>query len=142
MTGEARPRGRWRPALLSGLVFPGLGQLVAGHPWRALFFSGSSLALLVAVVRRVMRETQRLLPHEPEALLDPALPFRLVVEIHRANASFFFWATLGIVALWAGSIVEACLPRGRILRSPVGPAPKESDQSRHPSGPGRPGPEG
>jgi hypothetical protein len=109
MTDEARPRGRRRPALLSGLVFPGLGQLVVGHFWRALFFSGSSLALLVVVVRRVVQETHRLMPQEPEALLDPALPFRLAVEVHRANASFFLWATLGIVALWAGSVLDAWL---------------------------------
>jgi len=109
MTEGARPRGRWRPVLLSGLVFPGLGQAVTGHPWRALFFSASSLALVVAVVERVMRETQRLMPVDPEALLDPTLPFTLAVEIHRANASFFFWATLGIVALWVGAMLDALL---------------------------------
>jgi hypothetical protein len=136
MTQAAGGRGRWRPALLSGLVFPGLGQAVAGRPWRALFFSASSLALIVAVIVRVMHETQRLMPTDPEALLDPALPFTLAVEIHRANASFFFWCTLGIVALWAGSIVDA-------LRDPVGPIPKGSDQTRHPSGPpSAKGPEG
>jgi hypothetical protein len=101
--------GRWKPALLSGLVFPGLGQLAAGRPWRALFFSGASAGLLVAVVARVVRETQRLLPDDAEALLDPALPFRLTVEIHRANASFLLWATLGIVALWLGSVLDAAL---------------------------------
>ena len=99
--------GRTRAALLSGLVFPGLGQLVTGHPWRALAFGGPSAALLVAVVLRVARETERLLPPEPEALLDPALPFRLAAEIHRANASFFVWVTVGIVALWLGSIADA-----------------------------------
>jgi hypothetical protein len=137
MTEGARPRSRWRPVLLSGLVFPGLGQAVTGHPWRALFFSASSLALIAAVVIRVMRETQRLMPVDPEALFDPALPFTLAMEIHRANASFFFWATLGVVALWVGSIADACL-----LRSAVGPAPRESDQTRHPSAPRRPGAEG
>jgi hypothetical protein len=127
MTGGARPRRRWRPVLLSGLVLPGLGQLATGHPWRALFFSGSSLALIVAVIVRVARETQRLMPTDPEALLDPTLPFTLAVEIHRANASFFFWCTLGILALWVGAIVD-CMPRGI-----VGPAPRESDRNRHPS---------
>ena len=111
MKDEPRPPGPWRPVLLSGLVFPGLGQLVTGHPWRALFFSGSTVALLAAVVVRVMRETQRLLPDEAEALLDPALPFRLAAEIHRANAAFFFWATLGIVALWLGSMADASRAR-------------------------------
>lgn len=98
---------RKRAALLSGLVFPGLGQLVSGRVWRALAFCGSSLALLAWVVRRVVRETERLLPQDPEALLDPALPFRLAVEIHRANASFFLLATLALVAIWAGSIADA-----------------------------------
>jgi hypothetical protein len=105
--------------LLSGLVFPGLGQLTCGHPWRALFYGGSSVALLVAVVARVMRETQRLMPQDAEALLDPALPFQLAVEIHRQNASFFLWATLGIVALWLGSMIDAWL-----LRDPRQPGPE------------------
>ena len=102
--------GRRRAALLSALVFPGAGQLATGHPWRALAFGGPSAALLVAVVRRVMRETERLLPTDASALLDPALPFHLAVEVHRANASFFLWVTLALVALWLGSIVD-CLSR-------------------------------
>jgi hypothetical protein len=138
MTGPSPPRGRWKPALLSGLVFPGLGQMVTGHPWRALVFAASTLALVVAVVARVIRETQRLMPADPDALLDPALPFRLAVEIHRANASFLLWCTLGIVGVWAGAIADCC-----ILRSSVSPAPKELDQTRHPSRPpSARGPEG
>jgi hypothetical protein len=124
VTDEARPRRPWRPVLLSGLVFPGLGQLTCGHPWRALAFGGSSVALLVAVVARVMRETQRLMPDEAEALLDPALPFRLAAEIQRQNASFFFWATLGIVALWLGSMADAWVTsRG----TSVGPVPRDPE---------------
>ena len=112
---EAKPeaRGRSRAVLLSGVVFPGLGQLVTGHPWRALAFAGPSVALLVAVVARVVRETQRLLPRDELALLDPALPFQLVAGVHRANAAFFLWATLGIVALWLGSMLDAWFTRAR-----------------------------
>ena len=62
-------------------------------PWRALAFAGGALALLVAFARRVWLETQARLPDDPSALLDPAWPFRLADEIHRANASFFFWIT-------------------------------------------------
>lgn len=105
-------RERLRPVLLSGLVFPGLGQLVSGRPWRALFFAGTSVALLVLVVLRVIGETQRLMPVNPEALLDLTLPFRLAVEIQRDNASFFFWVTLGIVALWALSMLDAWVAAG------------------------------
>jgi hypothetical protein len=107
VTRKAVARDPWRGVLLSGLVFPGLGQWRSGHPWRALAFGGSSLVLLAAVVRRVMRETQRLMPEDPAAILDPALPFRLAVQIHRDNASFFVWATLLIVAIWIAAIADA-----------------------------------
>ena len=107
MTRRAAGRGPWRSVLLSGLVFPGLGQWTCGHPWRALAFGGSSVAPLVAVVVRVMRETQRLMPEDPVAILDPGLPFRLAIQVHRDNASFFFWATLWIVAIWLASMADA-----------------------------------
>ncbi len=98
---------RYRPALLSALVFPGFGQLANGHPGRALVFGGGSLGLLVVLARRVWLATQAALPDDPSALLDPGLVFRLADEIQRANGSFFFWITFGLVALWAGGIVDA-----------------------------------
>ena len=58
-------------------------------------------------MRRVYTETLRLMPDAPEAVLDPALPFRLAAEIHRANASFFAWVTTAIVVLWAASAIDA-----------------------------------
>jgi len=93
--------------LLSGLVFPGLGQLASGRPWRAFAFAVPSAALLVAVLRRVQHEAQRLLPTDDVALLDPALPFRLAAEIERVNAAFFLATTIAIVALWLGSVIDA-----------------------------------
>ncbi len=107
MRRKTPARDPWRSVLLSGLVFPGLGQWTSGRPWRALAFGGSSVVLLVAVARRVMRETQRLMPEDPALILDPALPFRLAAQIHRDNASFFFWATLLVVAIWLASMAEA-----------------------------------
>jgi hypothetical protein len=105
VSGEARDR--LRPVLLSGLVFPGLGQLASGRPWRALAFAAPSAGLLVLLVRRVVRETVIRMPESPEALLDPALPFRLAAEIQRANASFFLWVTAGLVVLWILSMLDA-----------------------------------
>jgi hypothetical protein len=93
--------------LLSGLVLPGLGQLVSGHPWRGLAFAGGAIGLLVAVVLRVIRETGRLLPEDEASLLDPALPFRLAMRVQQENAGFFLWTTLALAALWIASIVDA-----------------------------------
>jgi hypothetical protein len=96
------------PVLLSLLVFPGLGQLALGRVWRGLFFAVPSAALVVALMRRVWTEASRLVPTEdPDALLDPALPFRLAGEIQRANATFFAWVTIGIAVFWALSAVDA-----------------------------------
>jgi hypothetical protein len=94
--------------LLSGLVFPGLGQFVSGHPWRGLVYALGSLVALVVVLRRVARETLARLPEDPTAI-DPLFPFRLAHDIHVDNAAFFFWLTLALVALWAGSVVDAWL---------------------------------
>ncbi len=99
--------GRYRPALLSALVFPGLGQLANGQLVRALVFAGGTLALLITFARRVWVETQARLPDDPELVFDPAWPFRLADEIHRANESFFFWITAGLLTAWAGSVVDA-----------------------------------
>jgi hypothetical protein len=88
-------------------VLPGLGQLVSGHPWRALGFAGGSIGLLVAVVLRVIRETGRLLPEDEASLLDPALPFRLAIQVQQENAGFFLWTTLALTALWIGAMVDA-----------------------------------
>jgi len=106
-TGAPRTRPL-RPVLLSGLVFPGLGQLVSGHALRGLVFGLGNLAVAVALVHRVARETLARLPTDP-AQMDPFLPFRLAQEIHRDNASFFFWVTVVLVVLWGGSVIDAWL---------------------------------
>jgi 8-oxo-dGTP diphosphatase len=98
---------RFRPALLSALVFPGLGQLANGQLWRALAFAGGAFALLVVLAQRVWVETQARLPDDPSALLDPGWVFRLADEIQRANQSLFFWITVGLVMLWAGAVADA-----------------------------------
>jgi hypothetical protein len=79
---------------------------VTGSPVRGLAYAGATVAVLVVLVRRVARETLARLPQDPTAI-DPLLPFRLAHEIHTENASFFFWVTVVLVAVWAGSILDA-----------------------------------
>ena len=107
---DARGGVHWRPALLSAFVFPGLGQLVDRRRWSAFGFAAASAALLLLLFQRVWTEARRLVPDDPEAILDPELPFRLAAEIRRANASFLWWVTLGLLALWALSIADAIRP--------------------------------
>jgi hypothetical protein len=101
---EVRPL---TPVLLSLLLFPGLGQLAQRRPWRGLAYAAASGALLAALGRRVWREAAARLPADPEALLDPGLPFRLAAEIQRDNAAFFLGVGALIVLVWALSVLDA-----------------------------------
>lgn len=108
----APPHGRWRPALLSALVFPGFGQFALRRYGPALAFGGTTLALLAVVTRRVVVETRARLPTDPDELLshllaEPAWPLRLAAEIQRDNATLFLWLTVGLVAVWALSVWDA-----------------------------------
>ncbi len=112
--GLARRRrnGRLRPALLSALVFPGLGQLANRSYGRALALGGASVALLAVLVQRVVVEATARIPADPDRaanllLEDPAWPLRLAAEIQRANAGFFAWISLAIVAVWALAVWDA-----------------------------------
>lgn len=107
-TGSGARRSRWRSTLLSGIVFPGLGQLASGHPLRGLAFAGATTVALVVLVRRVARETLARMPDDPTAI-DPLFPFRLAHEIQRDNGAFFFWITAAVLAVWGGSILDAWL---------------------------------
>lgn len=96
-----------KPALLSALVFPGAGQFANRQPWRALAYLASTSALLVALCWRIWIEAVARLPQDPEALLDPALPTRLALEVQQASARFLAWTTAALVILWALSIADA-----------------------------------
>ncbi len=109
MSRGANHARRLRAALLSGLVFPGAGQLANGHLRRALAFGGTSLVLLVVFAHRVFVQASARMPEDPSAFLDPGMPLRLADEIQHANASFFFWITLGLVVAWVASIADAWL---------------------------------
>jgi len=126
-TAAPRAREPWRAVLLSGLVLPGLGQLVSGRVWRGLGFAAGTIVLLAAVVLRVIRETARLLPEDEASLLDPALPFRLAVRVQQENAGFFLWTTIALIALWIGSILDAW--RGGRRRRDAPGSGRQSGQS-------------
>jgi hypothetical protein len=105
---------RWKPALLSALVLPGVGQ-VAQRRWLPATLQGlGSLALVVALLRRVYLEAHARLPPDPQELLDlliaqPSWPLQLAREIQAENAGFFGWTIAGLLLLWAWSVADAWL---------------------------------
>ncbi len=97
---------RLRAALLSGLVFPGAGQLAYGRRARGLAFAIGSGVALLALLRRLFSEVLRSLPPDP-SLLGVAEIFQLAHEIQgRVVVSLWGWFAV-LAALWLASVWDA-----------------------------------
>jgi diadenosine tetraphosphate (Ap4A) HIT family hydrolase len=104
------PRRRLSPVLLSGLVWPGLGQLAKGEWTKGLLIVAGTLAAFGGLVVRVWEEATRRLPVDP-ADFDLSLVFDMAAAIRRDNATFFSGVTAVLVGLWALAVADAW--RGR-----------------------------
>lgn len=100
--------GPWRAVLLSAAVCPGVGQLAQKRYLPGLAMLGATLALVIALLAKVVREAVDRIPTDPVGL-DPLFAFGLAAEIQRANAGFFAWITAALVLLWVVSIADAWL---------------------------------
>ncbi len=100
--------GPWRAVLLSAAVCPGVGQLAQKRYLPGLAMLGATLALVIVLLARVVREAIDRMPTDPVGL-DPLFAFGLAGEIQRANAGFFAWITAALVLLWVVSIADAWL---------------------------------
>jgi diadenosine tetraphosphate (Ap4A) HIT family hydrolase len=100
--------GPWRAVLLSAAVCPGVGQLAQKRYVPGLAMLGATLALVIVLLVKVVREALDRIPTDP-AGLDPLFAFGLAGEIQRANAGFFAWITAALVLLWVISIADAWL---------------------------------
>jgi diadenosine tetraphosphate (Ap4A) HIT family hydrolase len=101
-----RPPGRISPVLLSGLVWPGLGQLATGHRLKGLLIVLGTLAAFGALLVRVADETLRRLPTDP-ADFDLYGIFEMARAIRQDNAAFFTGISAVLVGLWALAVADA-----------------------------------
>jgi len=102
----ARAGSPWRAVLLSGLVWPGLGQLLNRHYLKAAAFMGGTVAVVGLLLVRVVREALLLVPTD-SSTLDPFLAFTLAAQIQQSNRVFFLGVTLALVVLWVLAVVDA-----------------------------------
>lgn len=103
--GAPRSR-RWSPILLSGLVWPGLGQLVSGQVAKGLLIIAGTLAAFAWLCLRVLGETFRRMPDDPAAF-DLEQVFEMAAAIRRDNAAFFSGIAAVLVGLWALAVFDA-----------------------------------
>ena len=96
----------WRAVLLSGLVWPGLGQILSRQYLKAAAFMGGTLAVVGLLLVKVVHEALRLVPSDTSTL-DPLLVFTLTAQIEQSNRAFFRGVTLALVVLWVLAVVDA-----------------------------------
>jgi diadenosine tetraphosphate (Ap4A) HIT family hydrolase len=97
---------RMSPVLLSGLVWPGLGQLVSGHAAKGLLFFAGTLAAFGWLFVRVTEEALRRLPTD-DAGFGLGQVFEMASAIRRDNAAFFSGITAVLVGLWVLAVADA-----------------------------------
>lgn len=101
-----RPVSPWTPALLSGLLWPGAGQLRNGRGLKGLAFALGSALVLGRIAWRVATDAIEVLLAAP-APLDFLGVWALAEEIRGRHAAELGSLTFVLLALWAASIVDA-----------------------------------
>ena len=106
--------------LLSGLVYPGVGQLLSGHKRSGLIFVLATSAGLIVLFYRLMQRTYRVMEQAIPRLTDGALDLQTIKELI-GQSSIGGWGIenlclMGIVVCWLAAIVHAYLV-GRKIKS-------------------------
>jgi diadenosine tetraphosphate (Ap4A) HIT family hydrolase len=114
--GASGSSRRVSPLLLSGLVWPGLGQLASGHLGKGLLIVAGTLAAFGWLFVRVAGEALRRLPTDP-ADFDLGQIFEMAAAISRDNSAFFTGITTALVGLWALAVADAWRDRRRAART-------------------------
>ena len=96
-----------RAMLLSGLVFPGLGQIYLGRKKLGAFLSGSVFGLLLWLVIRIFLLTWRAVVVKTSAEIGLNLSPEVLSRLHHQAWAGNWWLVLMIVLFWAFSIWEA-----------------------------------
>lgn len=99
-------RSPWAPVLLSGLVWPGAGQIKNGDRLKGALFGLASLALIAFFAWRVMLDAQAALL-ETRGPLGPLELWTLAEEIRSRNAGGLGFVTTLLMLLWGGSVLDA-----------------------------------
>ena len=100
------PRSPWPAVLLSGLVWPGAGQIKNGERLKGMLFGLVSLALLAFFAWRVAADATAVLLEAPGPL-GPLEMWSLAEEIRGRNAGQLSGLTTLLMLLWGGSVLDA-----------------------------------
>ncbi len=111
-------------ALLSALVFPGLGQLVLGSKLSGAFFAALTIGGLLVIIYRITIRVNRALDPILSSLAENTLNWSKLVEIVN-RSPYDSWRVEGfslvfLLACWAGAGVHAYLAGQKVDRQAQG----------------------
>lgn len=100
-----------KAALLSALVFPGLGQLMLGKTRRALLFLLPCAVAAVYIAGQVLERANAIVAQleNGELPLDPQLLSERLSAAPGSEGPMLTVAVVVAVACWAGSVIDALL---------------------------------
>jgi TM2 domain-containing membrane protein YozV len=99
-----------KAALLSALVFPGVGQIVSGHIKRGWTFVAIVAVLLVMLISKLMQQALLVLEEMQKkgAAIDINEVSRISAEVVSFSNNLFLNITLSVlIVTWLISIVDA-----------------------------------
>jgi len=99
-------RTPWRPALLSGLVWPGLGQLAKHQYTKGLLLMTLSLLVAIGVAFRIARDVLESLWSNPSEL-DLIQLVVAAQRVREASGGFVLLGSLALAALWIYAVADA-----------------------------------
>ena len=98
------------PALVSGLVAPGLGQILNREPFKGAFLLFSFVGSILWFSKIVGQRLLTLLPGSPEQWAqDPAVMREAVVRLATDDPKSFLMFDVLILLVWGFSVVDAYL---------------------------------
>lgn len=118
------------PALLSGLVAPGLGQIYNREYRKGSLLLFASIGSFIWFSRTVTQAISLLLPGTPDQWTLNEGAFRgAVTKVVSQNPNMFVTFEVLIIVVWAFATLDAYFTARRLRRSPPQEPPNETDNA-------------
>ncbi len=108
--------------LLSGFVYPGLGQVILGRKFLGVGFISLTTIVMIAIVFRIAKRLYFALDQMMRLGGDEALELGRLIELLRASDTGWHFEIFGLILLvlcWLASIAHAYLLGRKLDQEPV-----------------------
>lgn len=93
--------------LLSGFVFPGLGQINNGHIWKGVILIITATLWVIILFWHIVSSLLRILKETPDVELTPDWVRTLTQQVKVEGGDFFIVMFFIFIMIWVVGIVDA-----------------------------------